>query len=367
MRNVQKLLFYLPGLSNGGAERVQAVLADGFARRGCSVLVVVDREAHESRHLLDPSIRVVTLGGGHARDIFALRRVIQQERPDAIVSALAYCNLKATLAAAGAGAANRLILTYHGYAVSEPQRLSALAYRLAPLISRVAAATVAVSDGLKLDLLETFRTARTRTLRIYNPVKVSGVPAPLDAETLAARAPLVLAVGRLLPEKGFLTLLRAFAQTKTPDARLIILGEGPQRPDLESEIARLGLQSRVDLPGHVVEPWTIFAEARCFVSASQMESFGLVLVEALAHGLPVVSTECGATAEVLENGRYGRLAPVGAEGDLARAIDASLADPGDPAPRTQRAACFSTEIALDAYQDLINRVIARASASPVPA
>lgn len=353
-----KVIFYLPSLSNGGAERVQAVLAQAFAARGHDVLLVVDREAHESRHLLGPRVRIRTLGGGHVGDVLALRDLMRRERPDAIVSALAYCNLKAAIAAGLAGAASRLVITWHGYAVSEPQRLSQIGYTLIPLLSRVAGASIAVSDGLRTNLVTRFRSAPDRTRRIYNPVRVDDIPAGLDAGALAARPPLVLAVGRLLPDKGFMTLLQAFARLHTPQARLVILGEGPQRADLQAEIARLGLTGRVDLPGHVVEPWSYFTKARCFVSASLMESFGLVLVEALAHGLPVVSTDCGATAEVLGDGRFGTLVPVGDTQAIARAIDAQLADPGDPAPRQAHAATFSIEAATDAYEALVARLAA---------
>jgi glycosyltransferase involved in cell wall biosynthesis len=358
-----KIIFYLPSLSNGGAERVQALLAQGFAARGCQVVVVVDREANESRHLLGPEVRLVHLGGGHLRDVLALRSLIRKEKADAIVSALGYCNLKATLAATMAGASDRLVLTWHGYAVSEPQRLSQIGYRLIPLLSRTAAATVAVSDGLMQDLVARLRSSPARTSRIYNPVSVGGVPAGLDAEGLRAREPIVLAVGRLLPDKGFVTLLRAFAQVRTPAAQLVILGEGPQRAELAAEIERLGLSGRVDMPGHVVEPWAYFARARCFASASFMESFGLVLVEALAHGLPVVSTDCGATSEVLGDGRFGRLVPVGDATAMAKAIDDQLAAPGDPHPRQARAAVFSTDAALDEYERLIGTLATGGSRS----
>ncbi|MDB5650237.1 MAG: glycosyl transferase group 1, partial [Hyphomicrobiales bacterium] len=210
-----------------------------------------------------------------------------------------------------------------------------------------------------------FRSAGGRTLRIYNPVSAGNVPEKMDLAVLMAREPMVLAVGRLVPAKGFLNLLRAFARLEEPNARLVILGSGPQREELLAEISRLGLEQRVNLPGHMNEPWSFFKQARCLVSASHMESFGLVLVEAMAHGLPVVSTDCGATAEVLESGRFGSLVPVGDEARLTAAIQKALSDPGDPAPRRAHATTFSTAAALDEYQRLIDRITE--GTSPLPA
>lgn len=321
--------------------------------------MAVDWDAPENLHVLDGRVTPIVLGGGHARDVLALARLMRREKPDAIVSALAYCNMKITFAAVLAGMRDRLILTYHGYRISESGGLSGIGYDLLPILSRLAAAVVAVSDSLRTDLIARFRAPAAKTTRIYNPVKVDGVPADLSAETLAARPRHVVALGRLVPGKDFPTLIRAFAHPALADARLTILGEGLQRAALEAEIRMLGLVDRVALPGHAIEPWPWFRQARCFASSSQMESFGLVLVEALAHGLPVVSTRCGATAEVLEDGRFGTLVPVGDVEAMALAIAAALDAPGDPAPRLAHARRFSTEAALDAYEHLIDRVAGR--------
>lgn len=349
-----KIIFYTATISKGGAERVQVVLAAGFAARGHDVVVAVDRPSPSLPPA--PGVQEIVLGGGHMRDVLALYRLFRREKPDVVISALAYCNLKATLAALASGDAGRLILAYHGFAASEWRGLSQLGYRLVPLLSRLTAATVAVSDMLKDDLLTTFRAPPDRTVRIYNPVHAGDPPRHIEEADLLARPPLVLAVGRLVPEKGFLTLLKAFAQLQDSKTRLVILGTGPQKPELDAEISRLGLADRVTLAGHIAEPWSFFNEARCLVSASHIESFGLVLVEAMAHGLPVVSTRCGATPEVLENGRYGRLVPVGDVTRMAQAMTETLAHPGDPAPRIARAGLFSIDAALDGYQRLMDAI-----------
>ena len=151
-------------------------------------------------------------------------------------------------------------------------------------------------------------------------------------------------------------LLRAFARLERPDARLIILGEGPERPRIEAEIAALGLRDRVDLKGYVEAPWDYYARARCFALASDSESFGLVVAEALAFGLPVVTTDCGGPGEILDDGRYGLLVGVGDEAAMTQALAKALDAPGDPGPRIARARNFSVKSALDNYAALFDEI-----------
>jgi glycosyltransferase involved in cell wall biosynthesis len=179
----------------------------------------------------------------------------------------------------------------------------------------------------------------------------------LDYETLLARPPIVVAVGRLVPDKDFSTLLRAFARLEYPDARLVILGEGPLRRPLEDEARSLGIGDRVSLPGFAANIGSRLAQARCVAISSRRESFSLVCVEALAFGLPVVATDCGGPSEILNSRALGALVPVGDPDLLARAIDGCLRAPGDPLPRQARAEEFTLERALDRYDELIDSVI----------
>ncbi|QLP97516.1 MAG: glycosyltransferase [Rhodoblastus sp.] len=139
-------------------------------------------------------------------------------------------------------------------------------------------------------------------------------------------------------------------------ARLTLLGEGADRERIEAEVARLHLGDRVVLTGYQSEPWRFYETARCFVSSADSEAFGLVVAEALAFGLPVVSTRTEGPSEILENGRHGVMVPIGDEDALALAIDRVLADPGDPAPRQARAADFSVAAAVAAYAALFDEI-----------
>jgi glycosyltransferase involved in cell wall biosynthesis len=163
-----------------------------------------------------------------------------------------------------------------------------------------------------------------------------------------------LSVGRLSKEKDYATLLRAFADLQLhPDARLIILGEGSLRDALEELVSTLRLGSRVSMPGFVSNPYAYMARAQLFVLSSQFEGLPGVLIEALACGCQVVSTDCpSGPREILRGGELGRLVPVGDVEALRRAIDEALRS---TAMRVDTAHLqpYTEEHSLNAYLDLI--------------
>jgi glycosyltransferase involved in cell wall biosynthesis len=361
------VLFYTHALSGGGAERAWSLLASGLAKRGHTVVFAVDYEAEQNLSYLVPGVRIAVLGGGHASTVVRLARLIRKLKPDVTLSALCLSNLKHLAAAGLAGRRDRAIIAYHSFAGGEPQMLSRVSYQLTPLQARLAARTIAVSDALRDDLVARWYCAPKATQRIYNPVVWGDVQPGLNSQDIRARPPLVLASGRLVDGKNFSLLLQAFARMSNERARLVILGEGPKREALEGEVQRLGLGGRVDLPGYVAEPWSYYREASCLVSPSRTESFGMVVVEALAHGLPVICTPTLGPAEVIHYGRYGTLVPHDDVTAMAQAIDAALADPGDPLPRMQHARRFAPDMALDAYEALIEDIVSNDCAGEMEA
>jgi glycosyltransferase involved in cell wall biosynthesis len=352
-RRPRKLIFYTYALAGGGAERVWAQLATGFARLGDDVAMMVDFEARENLPYLDARVRLTTLGTSHVGAVRALARHIARDKPDAVLAALAVSNIKAAAAATIAGARRRTILSYHGFAESEPQRLSRISYRSTPALTRLTGATIAVSDSLRHHLIEDWRADPKRTHRIYNPVDCGIVLAPTAAE-LAERTPEILAVGRLEKRKNFDLVLRAFAALGRPDVGLTLLGDGPERNALIALADQLGIGDRLRMPGHVAEPWLYYARATCLAVASASEAFGLTVAEALAHGLPVVSSDCNGPREILADGRFGLLVPIGDVPALTAALAQALAQPGDPAPRIARGLEFSLDAAVAAYGAVID-------------
>ena len=360
----RKIVLYTHSLSGGGAERTLALLASGLASRGHDVVFATDYGAPENEGFLAPCVRRADLGRSHARAVLHLRTLLAREQPDVSISALGASNVKHAAAAFLAGRRRRAVLGYHGFYVSEPRRLSQLAFWLAPVLTRVTGRTIAVSAALRDNLVGSWRAAPAQTRHIQNPVAWRAPPQPPTAQDLRARAPLVLAIGRLTADKDFIGLVHAFAKIKRAGARLVILGEGEERAALEAEIARLGLTDQVTLPGYAVQPWTYYECAACFAVSSRSESFGMVIVEALAFGLPVVATDCGGPREILSSPEIGRLVPFGDETAMAAALEAALSDPGDPAPRLARAASFSLEQGLDVYEALIEEIVAEQASHP---
>jgi len=216
-------------------------------------------------------------------------------------------------------------------------------------------AIVAVSQGVADDLITTIRVARDRVMVIYNPV----VTEALRARSLEdvrngwltrQSVPIVLGVGRLTQAKDFATLIRAFALLRaTRDVRLLILGEGELRQDLEALVRHTGMEHDVLLPGFVDNPYPYMRQAALFVLSSSFEGLPNALIEAMACGTPVIATDCpSGPAEILEGGRWGRLVPVGNVNALADAIAATLDDKARP-DMARRAADFGCDNAVNRY------------------
>ncbi|MFN3591959.1 MAG: glycosyltransferase, partial [Thermaurantiacus sp.] len=164
----------------------------------------------------------------------------------------------------------------------------------------------------------------------------------------------ILTAGRMKPQKNHALLIRAFARLELPSARLAILGDGRSEAATRALVAEMDLQTRVLMPGFVADPGPWLRSADLFVLSSDYEGFGNVLVEALAAGLPIVSTDCPfGPAEILEHGCYGRLVPVGDEGALAAAMADALAEDHDRAALRRRAADFAPDVAARRYASLL--------------
>ena len=352
----RRLVFYTTSLSGGGAERVWAVLASEFARRGHDVTLALDFDASENRGFIAPEVKVEVLGVRHFRSVLALGALIAETDPDLVISAIGGSDIKALAATLPFGR-RRVVTSFHGYLANESRLFGFLHFVLARLWTWWSLATVCVSDGLRRNVVERWHAVAARCVRIYNPIAVEGTDPGLTAEALARRDKIVVGVGRLVAVKGFPFLVRAFAAMKDREARLVILGAGPEREAILAEATRLGVADRLELPGYVAAPWEWYGRARCFALSSEVEAFGNVVVEALAHGLPVVATACDGPSEILDDPRLGTLVPQGDVEAFARALDANLADPGDPAPRMARAGEFSVDAAVDRYEALFERVM----------
>jgi len=202
-----------------------------------------------------------------------------------------------------------------------------------------------------------------RITTIYNPVitpELKDLAMEYACDWLTPGSPpVILAVGKLHPAKDLLSLLRAFARVrKVINARLIILGEGEQRVKLLNQAQDLGISDNLSMPGFVKNPFSYMAKASVFVLSSAWEGLSMVLIEALACGCPVVSTDCpSGPAEVLENGHFGPLVPVGDDAALAEAIIDCIKNPLDKNMLMARGQEFSLEHAAEEYLALCQSLI----------
>jgi glycosyltransferase involved in cell wall biosynthesis len=356
-RQRRSTAIYVPALVGGGAERVAAVLASGLADAGHDVTLIADFDAPENRMLVDTRVAMITLGGGHGGNVRRLARLLSERCFDVALAIGASANLKLVAARALARSPTRLIISYHGTSEVGRGWLGWSGYPLAPLLARRAARTVCVSDYLVRHMVERWHCPPVSIVRLYNPVPVERARPAADAAELQARPPVIVALGRLAPEKDFASLITALSLLPHKDARLVIYGDGPDREALRHLGGQLGLAERVELPGYLVDPWDAYGRARCFALTSRSEAFGNVVVEALACGLPVVATDCGGPVEILEHGRYGEIVPVGQPAALAAALGRALDHPGDPALRVARAQAFATATIVQRYLALLDEVI----------
>ena len=365
MAKERRVAIFLPDLIGAGAQRVMLNLAIGIDRRGIPVELVLAK-AHGSYLTSVPSsIRIVDLAAPRLlASLPALIRYLHRERPPVILSGLANANVLVLWARRLARVPTRVVVTEHNTLsvdVQSPRNWRAKQVpRLIKRFYQWADSIVAVSRGVADDLANTTSIPRNHVHAIYNPVILPELAAkasePVNHPWFQADQPSVLlGVGRLTAQKNFALLIRAFAQARQKrPLRLLILGEGEERSQLEALVSSLGLQEDVSLPGFVANPYAYMAHAALFVLSSSWEGLPTVLIEAIYCGTKnnggnVISTDCpSGPNEILAGGKYGRLVPVDDIEALASAINFALDEA--PVPSTSDAKAEANTEANEAWQ-----------------
>jgi glycosyltransferase involved in cell wall biosynthesis len=361
-----KTAIYLPSLEGGGAERVTVTLANAFAERGLAVDLVLAKASGPYLSHVSPAVKVIDLGASRVlASVPALVAYLRRERPPAMLSVLNHANVVAIAARAIARVPTRLVVSEHNTlssAVGNGRTLRARAeVGLMKFSYNRADGIVGVSDGVSDDLARSIGFARDRVTTVYNPIDAPQIRArsqsPVDHPWFApGQPPVIVGIGRLTQQKNFAHMLNAFARLREQrkgNVRLMILGEGELRNELEKQVAALGLGDSVALPGFVSNPYAYVRAGALFVLSSAWEGLPTVLIEAMSCGARVVSTDCpSGPAEILEDGKWGRLVPMGDVAALAGAMSVAMDDPAPPAV-FERAMHFSVDASVAGYLDIL--------------
>jgi len=402
----RRVAFLLDNLNGGGAERVVLGMAAGFAGLGYEVDLLVCELHGELCGSIPQNVNLVVLqpdakltglayavrrSGWHGlggvlywvasarkiprsfRYIRAVHDYLRMRRPAVLSSALGKSNICAVLAASAADVTTRVFVGAHiAHSIrSEQSRRSGKGqvHSLVPLLRYCfarASGVIAVSRGVAEDAINFLGVEPARVHVVYNPVDTSEFPASADLPLAhpwfrAGAPPVILGMGRLVEQKNFPLLIRAFAAVRQQaDVRLVILGgdkssaeQMAHQRQLQALATELGVGEDVALPGYQSNPHAYLRAARLFVLSSNFEGFGNVLVEALLAGCPVVSTDCpSGPAEILDGGRYGTLVPVNDVDSLSTAMLSSLAVQPQPEKLRQRGSEFSLERAVAGYHQI---------------
>jgi glycosyltransferase involved in cell wall biosynthesis len=356
---------FLPTLQGGGAERVAINLAQGFIDLGIATDLVTVSGRGEFAGQVPSGVRLIDFDASRViLGVPALAAYLRRERPSAVIAFMDHACIAALMARRVSGVSTRIICTVHNTLTLATSNSANFRNRLLPMLLRAfypsADGVVAVSHGVARDLSAATGLPLSRIKVIYNPVitddlTAAGAGAPGHPWLSDGGPPVVLGVGRLTQQKNFSSLIRAFAavRRKRP-ARLLILGEGEERPALEELVRKLELGSDVALPGFLAGAQACMAQAAVFVLSSAWEGLPTVLIEALAAGATVVSTDCpSGPREILRGGELGQLVPPGDVDALADGIMAALSGSGRRVPLSDLEE-YTQQFAAKAYLRLVH-------------
>ena len=364
-----KIAFFLPDLRVGGAERATLTVAGALQERGFDVELVLGNELGELSNAVPAGVQLVDLNCVNARTskiifgiqiLFKLSYYIKSVKPAIFFSTIVGANIVSIFA--------KIIFRFKDtkFVVRDSCSQAQVASIFKKLVLRklypLADAHIAISKTIKRDLTNYFNVDEATIYKISNPVDVKrvltlskmdiGFRCPLDTNV-----PLVVSVGRLCAEKAFDYLIKEFHKVVNQvDARLVIVGEGEGRGQLEKLIVGLGIQSKVHLIGAAENPYPYFSAADLFVLSSRSEGFPNVLLEALCLEVPIVSTNCvSGPAEILDNGKFGKLVTCDEPGSLANAMLEELTQKLDKTSGyIERALLYSVDAIAEKYLLLIH-------------
>ena len=361
-----RILIYLGPQSNpqGGGSKVGHVIAEHLAQRGHDVTLAVGAYSAPTnaltKSLADSAIVLGT--NGLLLSTLRLRRILRQIRPHVALAIGDIANGSLAAASLGCRFQPRIVIgsehLYRTVTYGDIRTVPGIVLgHVLRKLYRTLDGVVCVSTPLMHRLVSEVGVPDLKCTVIPNPVEQCRREVSNSLRDIRIEDPklpaTILASGRINRQKDFPTLIKAFARLRAcREARLIVLGDGPDRGDVVALARRLGVADSVEFPGFVEDPTPYYESADVFALSSVYEGFGLVIAEALAHGLPVVSTDCPAgPAEILRDGEFGRLVPVGDEVALAQGLQAALSEPIDRARLRARVQEYEPAVIARRYED----------------
>lgn len=357
MKNLMKISLVLPDLAGGGAERVNLDLAYEFKQKGFEVEIVLKKARGAFVEEASRSFKVVDLNtSSNFKFIFKLSFYIKESKPDLVIVSMWGLTAFSSFSKLITKHKYKLLLVEHSSLTNQFKK-SRIQIRLWLKLStflayRIADEVAGVSSGVAQDIKKIANLKKT-PLTLYNPIPITKLKK--SDFTKKSDCKIVVAAGRLIDAKDYPTLISAFAIVSSKvNLKLIILGDGPLRNELELIVEHHDLKNKVVFKGFVDSPRDYFIAADLFVLSSKREGFGNVIVESLGTGTPVVSTNCEhGPAEILNNGEFGELVPVGDAQALADAMYRSLTSVHNSEKLINRAKDFTPEIVAKNYLDVL--------------
>lgn len=378
-KNKIKVLFFISSLAGGGAERVMAEILHHIDKDKIEPVLVLLHPYDDSpyKEYLSKDARVIVVGRrsdssvDKIKQFFSFIQVIRREKPHVILSMLTHNNIMAILA--GIFLRIKVIVSEHSTlskVVKTKEGRKILWFPVAILVKVLygyADKIVAVSEGVKIDLQEEFNIPSNKIKVIYNPIDFSLIAElsslPEEHPFFKEKVPIVIAVGRLVWQKKFDTLIKAFGKVLSKvDARLIILGDGSEKESLKKLIQDMNITDKVFLVGFQKNPYKFLSKADLFVLSSIYEGLPMVILEAMTCGTPVIATDCkSGPREILADGKYGLLVPVGDEDIFSEEIirllkDRELREKFSRLGK-ERVKDFSIEKIIKQYENLIYEIV----------
>jgi glycosyltransferase involved in cell wall biosynthesis len=371
------VLFFTTRLGGGGAEKLLLRIINNLDRQQFKLSLALCKSGGSYEEALAEDIAVYylsspqipSISGSLLLSLLPLRRLINRTKPDVVCGVMDNANVLTVLATKNIGYKPKVILSVHNpvtlkYNEPKTRLFNRLVFALMPYTYPAADSIITVSQGVATDLAALIPKTKDLLQVIYNPcvdqeVILGGMETP--PETIASK--LIIACGRLNPQKGFKYLISAMVEVrKVINTHLWIMGEGELRQELKDQIESLGLGDAVRLLGFKANPYQYMAKADLFVLASLYEGFGNVIVEAMACGTPVVATDCPfGPGEIIEDGVNGLLVKPGDKEALATGIIRVLSNPQLQAQFINqgkiRAQDFETKKITQMYSQLFLSVI----------